>query len=101
MINLPTMVITPQSAVQAYSSNAIQPSSLGGDSFSASLEQAMEQAAEVGHTADKQSMKAISGDGNLTEVVTALSRAQLTLATVTTIRDKVVQAYQDIMKMPI
>lgn len=101
MINIPTMVITPQSAVQAYSSNAIQSPSLGGDSFSASLEQAMEQAAEAGHTADKQSMKAISGDGNLTEVVTALSRAQLTLATVTTIRDKVVQAYQDIMKMPI
>jgi len=101
MINIPTMVITPQSAVQAYSPNAIQSSSLGGDSFSASLEQAMEQAVEVGHTADKQSMKAISGDGNLTEVVTALSRAQLTLATVTTVRDKVVQAYQDIMKMPI
>ncbi len=101
MINIPTMVITPQLAVQAYSSNAIQPSSLGSDSFSASLEQAVEQAAEVGHMADRQSMKAISGDGNLTEVVTALSKAQLTLATVTTIRDKVVQAYQDIMKMPI
>ncbi len=101
MMNIPTIVVTPQSAAQAYSPNAIQSSSVSGDSFSASLEQAMEQAVEVGHSADHQAMKAISGDGNLTEVVTALSKAQLTLASVTTIRDKVVQAYQDIMKMPI
>lgn len=101
MINIPTMVITPQSAAQAYGSNAIRPAPADGDSFSASLQQAVEQATEVGHNADNQAMKAISGSGNLTEVVTALSKAQLTLQTVTTIRDKVVQAYQDIMKMPI
>ena len=42
-----------------------------------------------------------TGGGNLTDVVTALSRAELTLQTATAIRDRVVQAYQDIMKMPI
>ena len=46
-------------------------------------------------------MKAISGGGNLTDVVTALSHAEMTLQTATAIRDRVVQAYQDIMKMPI
>ena len=46
-------------------------------------------------------MKAVSGTGNLTEVVTALSHAELTLQTATAIRDRVVQAYQDIIKMPI
>jgi flagellar hook-basal body complex protein FliE len=101
MINIPTMVITPQSAAQAYEPNAIRSVPADGDSFSASLQQAVEQAADVGHNADNQAMKAISGGGNLTEVVTALSKAQLTLQTVTTIRDKVVQAYQDIIKMPI
>jgi flagellar hook-basal body complex protein FliE len=38
---------------------------------------------------------------NLTDVVTALARAELTLQTVTAVRDRVVQAYQDIIKMPI
>ena len=46
-------------------------------------------------------MQAISGEGNLTDVVTALSRAELALQTATAIRDRVVSAYQDIMKMPI
>ena len=46
-------------------------------------------------------MDALNGTGNLTEVVTAVARAQLALQTATAIRDRVVQAYQDIMKMPI
>jgi flagellar hook-basal body complex protein FliE len=65
------------------------------------MEQALGQAVQAGHSADDQAMKAISGGGNLTEVVTALSHAELTLQTATVIRDRVVQAYQDIIKMPI
>ena len=53
------------------------------------------------HAADAKSVEALSGGGNLTDVVTALARAELTLQTATTVRDRVVQAYQDIMKMPI
>ena len=53
------------------------------------------------HAADAKSVEALSGGGNLTDVVTALARAELTLQTVTTVRDRVVQAYQDIIKMPI
>jgi flagellar hook-basal body complex protein FliE len=33
--------------------------------------------------------------------VTAISRAELALQSATAIRDRVVQAYQDVMKMPI
>ncbi len=62
---------------------------------------AMQGAVDDFHTADSKAMTALSGGGNLTDVVTALSRAQLTLQTATAIRDRVVQAYQDIMKMPI
>ena len=46
-------------------------------------------------------MSAIAGGGNLTEVVQAVSRAELALQTTTAIRDRVVSAYQDIMRMPI
>jgi flagellar hook-basal body complex protein FliE len=61
----------------------------------------MQGAVDDFHTADAKAMEALGGGGNLTEVVTALTRAQLTLQTATAIRDRVVQAYQDIMKMPI
>ncbi|MBN8898640.1 MAG: flagellar hook-basal body complex protein FliE, partial [Rhodospirillales bacterium] len=53
------------------------------------------------HEADAQAMQGLVTGGNLTEVVTALSRAELTLQTATAVRDRVVQAYQDIIKMPI
>jgi flagellar hook-basal body complex protein FliE len=46
-------------------------------------------------------MQAIAGGGNLTDVVTAVSKAELSLQTTIAIRDKAVQAYQDVMRMPI
>ena len=51
--------------------------------------------------ANLASAQALTGSGNLTDAVTALSRAELTLQTATALRDRVVQAYQDIIKMPI
>lgn len=101
MTSIPTLVITPGGAADTYRRNGAPVSGDIAGSFAASIDQAMQSAIQTGHTADRQAMKAVSGDGNLTEVVTALSKAELTLQTVTTIRDKVVQAVQDIMKMPI
>jgi flagellar hook-basal body complex protein FliE len=105
MSTIPTVVVTPSAAAEAYArvSRGSQGSSPneGGGSFGATMQQAMEQAVQTGHTADDAATKAISGGGNLTDVVVALSHAEMTLQTATAIRDRVVQAYQDIMKMPI
>ncbi len=46
-------------------------------------------------------MQAVAGEASITEVVQAVARAELALQTATTIRDRMVQAYQDIMRMPI
>ncbi len=102
---IPTITITPSSAADAY--GRVSRGELGGangpaaGSFDATLRRAMESAVESGHKADAQAMGAISGQGNLTDVVTALSQAELTLQTATAVRDRVVQAYQDIIRMPI
>ena len=102
MTTIPTIVVTPSAAAQAYTRTARGGlSSDAQPSFGAAITQALDQAVQVGHTADDQAMKALSGGGNLTEVVAALSHAEMTLQTATAIRDRVVQAYQDIMKMPI
>ena len=79
---------------------AARRASSAGD-FGATLQRALQGAVDTFHAADAKATKALTGGGNLTDVVTALSRAELTLQTATTIRDRVVQAYQDIMKMPI
>lgn len=50
---------------------------------------------------ETQSLKAAAGTADLTDVVTAMSKAEVTLQTVVTVRDRVVQAYQEILRMPI
>ena len=102
MTTIPTVLVKPSAAAEAYARTARGGTS--GDasnSFGTALTQALDQAVQTGHAADEQATQAISGGGNLTEVVAALSHAEMTLQTATAIRDRVVQAYQDIMKMPI
>jgi flagellar hook-basal body complex protein FliE len=94
------------SILQAYQSvdggtaNAPQ-GGAGGDAFSSLLGRALDGAVSTGKQADAQAMQALSGHGDLTHVVTAVSQAELALQTTVAIRDRVLQAYQDIIKMPI
>lgn len=73
----------------------------GGSSFGALLEQVSKGALEAGHAADTASAQALAGQGGVTEVVVAVSRAELALQTAVAVRDRVVAAYQDVMRMPI
>ena len=100
MSTIPTITVTPSTAAGAYA-RVDSGASGAGDGFGATLQRALEDAVGTGHAAENKAMQTIAGDGNLTDVVTALSRAELTLQTATAIRDRVVQAYQSIMSMPI
>lgn len=101
MSTIPTIVVTPSAAADAY--GRVDRGVTGGDgnNFGATLQRAMQGAVDNRRAADAKTMEVLQGGGNLTDVVTALSRTQLTLQTATAIRDRVVQAYQDIMQMPI
>lgn len=108
MASLPDITVTPAQAARAYSrvdQAAAGASDLddGGPAqdFSAVLGRALDGAVAAGRQADAQAMSAIAGGGDLTATVSALSKADLALQTTVAIRDRVVQAYQDIMKMPI
>jgi len=101
MSTIPTIVVTASNAADAYGRVDRGEVGNGTGDFGATLQRALQGAMDNLHTADAKSVEALSGGGNLTDVVTALTRAQLTLQTATAVRDRVVQAYQDIMKMPI
>ncbi len=73
----------------------------GGSSFGALLGQMTQGALEAGHAADTTSAAALVGQGGVTEVVMAVSKAELALQTAVAVRDRVVAAYQDVMRMPI
>ena|ERR1700733_13971539 len=94
--------ISASGAIKAYLSvdGGAQAQNPGGG-FSDLLSRALSGAVDSGRQADAQSAAAIAGNGDLTHVVTAVSRAELALQTTVAIRDRVIQAYQDIIKMPI
>jgi flagellar hook-basal body complex protein FliE len=47
------------------------------------------------------SMQAVTGKADLAQVTEAVSNAEVAVQSVVAVRDRVVQAYQDIMRMPI
>jgi flagellar hook-basal body complex protein FliE len=99
-----TITVTPQAASDAYLAAGIDGVAEGAEAatgFSATLNRAMQSAIGTGHDADRKSMAAIAGKGNITDVVTAVSKAELALQSAVTIRDKVVSAYQEVMRMTI
>ena len=98
MSAIPTITITP-SGIDA--PDQIPGVGEGGSGFGTAISNALQSVVDAGHDADDKSMQAIAGGGNLTDVVTAVSEAELSLQTMTAIRDRAVQAYQDVMRMAI
>lgn len=72
-----------------------------GEDFGSLLRGAVEGAADTLRESEAASRQAAMGKADLNDVVLAVSKAELTLQTVVSIRDRAVQAYQDIMRMPI
>lgn len=71
------------------------------DMFGSMVSEAMtDTAAVLGH-AEQMSAAGATGDAELVDVVTAVSAAELSLETVIAVRDEVVRAYQEILRMPI
>jgi len=62
---------------------------------------AVQSAIKTGRTGEEMSAKAVAGTADLREVVTAVTNAEVTLQTALAIRDRVIQAYNDIVSMPI
>ncbi len=80
--------------------NALAPKEEGG-SFGALLENAMEKIVAQGHAADMKAQQLAVGKGDLIDVVTAVADSEVAVQTLVSVRDKMIAAYEDIMKMPI
>lgn len=52
-------------------------------------------------TAEQMSVQAATGQADLVDVVTAVAAAEVQLETVVAVRDQVIRAYQEILRMPI
>ena len=56
---------------------------------------------EAGKKSDAQTQAMASGKANIVDVVTAVAETEVAVATLVSVRDRVIQAYEEIMRMPI
>lgn len=103
------MAVNIGAAAAAYARNAnsaslpaMEPRSKDpAQNFSDLVNDVVSGAIDIGRKGEAMSAKAIAGQADLREVVTAVTNAEMTLQTALSIRDRVIQAYQDVISMPI
>jgi flagellar hook-basal body complex protein FliE len=105
-------MITALSAANAYAAAqkamGVDPGMAGADiagpsggGFGDMLKSVMSDAMKSSKNAETQMANQVQGKAQLVDVVTAVSAAQTSMETVMAIRDQVISAYQEIMRMPI
>ena len=72
-----------------------------GQDFAKLLTQSVQGVVDAGKAAETQSMQMVNGKADMVDVVTAMSQAEIAMETMVTVRDKVIAAYEEIMRMPI
>jgi flagellar hook-basal body complex protein FliE len=72
-----------------------------GPSFSTLLKDAIGSVVDAGKKSDAQTVSMASGKSNVMDVVTAVAETDVAVSTQVSVRDRVIQSYEDIMRMPI
>ena len=73
----------------------------GGGDFARMLADNLQGVVDTGRATDQMSMDLLAGRANVVDVVTALSQTELAIDSMVTVRDRVISAYEEIMRMPI
>jgi flagellar hook-basal body complex protein FliE len=72
-----------------------------GADFGKLLADQVQGVVDAGKTSDKMSLDLVNGKANVVDVVTAISQTELAMESMVAVRDKVISAYEEIMRMPI
>lgn len=103
------MNIAPSAAANAYAlaSRITEPAQAksiagtGDSGFGDMVAKAVSAVEEAGVKTDQAAMAASVGKADIVDVVTAVAETELALETLVTVRDRVIGAYEEIMRMPI
>ncbi|HEY4125349.1 MAG TPA: flagellar hook-basal body complex protein FliE [Rhizomicrobium sp.] len=103
---IPAAAAAAYQAVSKIGASAVSQAGSGAasgatQSFGDILSGAMKDSIGTMKQGETMAMKQVAGQADIVDVVNAVNQAELTLNTVVAVRDKVIQAYQSIMQMPI
>ena len=76
-------------------------SETGGPDFTAMLGKALDATADAGRKADTQTASVAGGRADIVNVVTAVAESEAAIETLVAVRDRVIAAYEEIMRMPV
>lgn len=98
--------INPAMAANAYTNTSKVMDAPGFDSqkgqdFGDVLRDTAMKTMETMRAGEAATARAVTGDASLPEVVQAVTASEITLQTVVAMRDRMVTAYQEIMRMPV
>jgi len=85
---------------QAKAVEDITPETTGMD-FGQMVKEAVDTVVDKGQQADEKTMGMIEGKTGVVDVVTAVAETEVALETMVAVRDRVISAYEEIMRMPI
>ena len=72
-----------------------------GADFASLIQGAVSSVAQSGKAAETQAIAAAAGKADIVDVVTAVAESEAALETLVAVRDRVIAAYEEIMRMPI
>ena len=78
-----------------------QEKTASGTDFSSMVKKFATDAVSVGRESERQTIAAAAGKADINKVVVAVAEAEVTLNTVVSIRDRVIEAYREITRMPL
>lgn len=105
--------IAPGAAANAYASLAkiadpsgglarkVAAAAPGKENFGGHLQNALSSLAEQGKATDQKAHMMAAGKADIVDVATAVAETEVAIETLVSVRDRVIQAYEEIMRMPI
>lgn len=69
--------------------------------FGQMVQNAVENVVDRGRAADEKAVGLVEGRADVVDVVTAVAETEVALETMVAVRDRVISAYEEIMRMPI
>jgi flagellar hook-basal body complex protein FliE len=81
--------------------NALGNAQDSGPNFGNVLKDVIDAVSEAAQKSDTQAAAVANGKANMIDVVTAVAETETTFQTLVSVRDKVIAAYEDVLKMPI
>lgn len=86
---------------QTQSADTLQKAADAKPDFSAMVKDGVNGVLDKGQVAEKTATAMVNGKADVVDVVTAVAETEVALETMVSVRDRMISAYEEIMRMPI